>query len=73
MTIYPAAGCFLSVMAVMAPEMSFHPQAAGGETGRARQPKRTRPAWQEAPEWAIGLGWSRCCTPRFEALELLWF
>lgn len=48
------AGCFL---AVMAPEMSsFHPQAAGGETGRARQPKRTRPAWQEAPEWAIGLG-----------------
>ena len=48
-------------------------QAAGGETGRARQPKRTRPAWQEAPEWAIGLGWSRCCTPRFEALELLWF
>eukprot|EP00435_Cladocopium_sp_Y103_P060248 s1290_g22.t1 len=25
------------------------PTSPGGETGRARQPKRTRPAWQEAP------------------------
>ena len=32
-------------------EQSYPP--AGGETGRARQPKRTRPAWQEAP----GQGW----------------